>query len=323
MKAALKLVSAAAIVWGLCGFASAQDYPNRDITLVAPYPPGALTDGVARLVQPKMAEHLGGVTILIDNKAGAGGAVGVGQVARAKPDGYTLVMVVNAPIVMAPSLQSSLPYDPRTDLKGIGTIGETYLSLAVPADSPIQSVDDVIRMAKENPGKLTFGSAGIGSAHHIAGELLNKNAGIQVTHVPFQGGAPAIQNLVGKQIDMSYGTLPTVYTFVQSGDLRIIAMAEPKRVESNPDVPLINETVPGVETTTWLGFFAPAGTPDDIVAKLNEALNYALAQPDVQASMEKLGLVPRPSTPAELDELVAKDLDFWANAVATAGIEKQ
>jgi tripartite-type tricarboxylate transporter receptor subunit TctC len=323
MKAALKLLSAVAMVWGMTGLAAAQEYPTREITLMAPYPPGALTDGVARLLQPKISEHLGGATILIDNKAGAGGALGVGQVARAKPDGYTLVMVVNAPIVMAPSLQASLPYDPRTDLKGIGVIAETYLTLAVPADSPIKTIDDVIRLAKEQPGKLTFGSAGIGSAHHIAGEVLNKNAGIQVTHIPFQGGGPAIQNLVGKQLDMSYGTLPTVHNFVESGDLRIIAMAESKRVASHPDVPLINETVPGVETTTWLGFFAPAGTPDDIVAKLNEALNFGLAQPDVQESMARLGLVVRPSTPAELDELVAKDLDFWANAVATAGIEKQ
>jgi len=324
LRAVLKFLATAILTVGVAAPLAAQEnYPERDITIVAPYPPGALTDGVARLLQPKMAEKLGGATILIDNKTGAGGALGVGQVVRSKPDGYTLVMAVNAPIVMAPSLQASLPYDPETDLKGIGTIGETYLSLAVPADSPIKTVDDVIRMAKENPGKMTFGSAGIGSAHHIAGELLNKYAGIQITHVPFQGGAPAIQNLVGKQIDMSYGTLPTVHTFVESGDLRIIAMAEPKRVASHPDIPTVNETVQGVETSTWLGFFAPAGTPDEIVSKLNEALNYALSQPDVQESMEKLGLVPRPSTPQELDELVAKDLDFWAKAIETAGIPKQ
>ncbi|AXV17889.1 hypothetical protein CYG48_19050 (plasmid) [Neorhizobium sp. SOG26] len=323
MKAAFRLLFAVGIACGLAGTTSAQDYPSRDITVMAPYPPGALTDGVARLLQPKIAEYLGGATILIDNKAGAGGAVGVGQVARSKPDGYTLLMVVNAPIVMAPSLQASLPYDPRKNLRGVGVIAETYLTLAVHADSPIKSLDDVIRMAKEQPGKLTFGSAGIGSAHHIAGEVLNRKAGIKITHVPFQGGGPAIQNLVGKQLDMSYGTLPTVHAFVESGDLRIIAMAEPKRVESHPDVPLITETIPGVETTTWLGFFAPANTPDDVVAKLNEALNYALAQSDVQEAMTRLGLVVRPSTPAELDALVAKDLDFWAEAVSTAGIEKQ
>jgi len=323
LKAVLKyLAAAAAIVLAAPGFAQ-ENFPDREITIVAPYPPGAVTDGAARLLQPKMAEKLGGATILIDNKPGAAGAVGVGEVVRSKPDGYTLIMSVNAPIVMAPSLQASLPYDPKTDLRGIGMIGETYLSLVVPADSPIKTIDDVIRMAKENPGKMTFGSAGIGSAHHIAGELLNKNAGIQITHVPFQGGAPAIQNAVGKQIDMSYGTLPAVHQFVESGNLRIIAMAEPKRVDSHPDIPTINETVPGVETTTWLGFFAPADTPDEVVSKLNEALNYALAQPDVKEAMERLGLNPRPSTPGELDEVVAKDVDFWAKAIETAGIPKQ
>lgn len=324
MKAVLKHLTAAALAAGIAAPALAQeDYPSRDITVVVPYPPGALTDGVARLLQPAMSEKLGGATIVIDNKPGAGGVLGVGEVARSDPDGYTLTVVVNAPIVMAPWLQSSVPYDPKTDLKGIGTVGETYLSLAIPADSPIQSVEDIVEMAKENPGKMTFGSAGIGSAHHIAGALLNANAGIQITHIPFQGGAPAIQNLIGKQIDMSYGTLPTVHSFVESGELRIIAMAEPKRVASHPDIPTISETVPGVETTTWVAFFAPAGTPDEIVAELNDALNHALSQPDVQEAMTGLGLVPRPSTPAELDELVAKDLEFWGKAIETAEIPKQ
>lgn len=323
MKKVMKGLLTAATLGLMPLAASAQDYPSRDITIVAPYPAGALTDIVARLLAPKISEHLGGATIMINNVGGAAGAVGVGQMARSAPDGYTVTMVINAPIVMAPALQSDLPYDPLTDLKGIGVIADTYMALAVHNSSPIQTVDDVIAMAKENPGRLTFGSAGIGSAHHIAGELLNVNAGIQLVHVPFQGGAPAIQNLVGQQIDMSFGSLPTLHPFVESGDLRIIAMAESRPVASQPDTPLINETVPGVETSSWLGFFAPAGTPDDVIEKLNAALNYGLAQPDVIEAMRRQGLEPRSSTPAELDALVAQDIAFWENATRAAGIEKQ
>jgi len=315
-------VAAAGLSSIVTAIAVAQDFPSKEVTIVAPYPPGAVTDGIARILQQGLTEKLGR-PIIIENHPGAGGTVGVGHTVRSTADGYTTVMGVNAPFVMAPAMQANIPYNTVADLKGIGRIGETYLTLVVRKESEIDSIEDLVRIAKERPGELTFGSAGIGSAHHIAGELLSRGAGIELVHVPFQGGAPAIQNLVGDQLDMSFGTLPAVFNFVQSGELKIIAFAEPKRVASHPDVPLISDTVPGVETTTWLGFFAPSGTPDDVIAKLNEALTFAISKPEVQEQMIRLGIVPNPSTAAELDALVAADLKFWANAMDIAGIEKQ
>ncbi len=302
--------------------ASAQDYPTKAITLVAPFPPGALTDILARTLQPKMEEKLG-QSILIDNRAGAGGTAGTALVARAPADGYTVLVTINAPIVMAPSLQSAVTYDPRKDLRGVGKIGETYLAMVAKKDSPINSVEDLVKLAKERPGKLTFASAGIGSAHHIAGELLNRNAGIQVVHVPFQGGAPAMQNLVGGQVDFAFAGLPTAYALVQSGELKFVALAEKSRIKDYPDLPTISETVPGVETSSWLGMFVPAGTPDAVVDKLADALSYAISQTDVVAGVRKLGMEPTLSSPADLDKLIAQDLEFWAKAIETAGIAKQ
>jgi tripartite-type tricarboxylate transporter receptor subunit TctC len=197
------------------------------------------------------------------------------------------------------------------------------LALAVQKKSPINSVADVIRLAKERPGEMTFGSAGVGSAHQIAGELLNKNAGIRITHVPFQGGGPAIQNLVGGHIDMSYGTLPAVLPFVESGELKLIAMAEPKRIAELPDVPAMNETVPGVETTTWVGIFAPAGTPKPIRERWYELIANALKTPDVMAKMKALGVNPTLEGPDQFDATIAKDLVFWKAAIEKTGIEKR
>src|SRR5688572_52235 len=241
--------------------AFAQPYPSQPITFVAPFPPGAATDSMARLLQSGIGNALG-QPIIIENKGGAGGVVGTNFVVRAPKDGYTILVTVNAPIVMGPFLQASFPFDPAKALSGVAKVAETYLVLVVRKDSPINSIADVIRIAKEKPpGSMTYGSSGVGSAHHIAGEILNTNAGIKITHVPFQGGAPAIQNLLGGHIDMAYATLVSILGAVKDGQLKIVAAAEPKRIAELPDVPAINEFVPGVETTTWVGVFAPAGTP--------------------------------------------------------------
>lgn len=302
--------------------ASAQNYPTRPVTLVAPFPPGAVTDSLARILQTPLADALG-QPIVIDNRAGAGGVLGSNAVVRSPADGHTLLITVNAPIVMSTYLQQNFPFDPAKQIAGVANVAETYLALAVRKDSPINTVADVIRMAKDKPGELTFGSAGVGSAHQIAGELLNKTAGIQITHVPFQGGGPAIQNLIGGHITMSYGTLPSVLPYVESGQLRLIAMAEPKRIPELPDLPTINETVPGVQTTTWVGMFAPADTPMPIRKRLYEIVADAVKKPDVAKSMAALGMKPAVQSPEAFDATIAKDLVFWKGAIEKSGIEKR
>jgi tripartite-type tricarboxylate transporter receptor subunit TctC len=302
--------------------AFAQGWPSRPITIVVPFPAGALSDAAARILQPRLSEALG-QSVVIENKGGAGGVIGSTFVARSQPDGYTLLVTVNAPVVMAPALQKSYPFDPRKALTGVSLLTETYLSLVVRADSPIRSIPDVIRLAKERPGQLTFGSAGVGSAHQIAGSLLNAKAGISLNHVPFQGGAPAVQALVGGHIDMSFATLPSVMPLVKGGQLRLVALAERKRYEGLPDLPTINETVAGVETTAWVGMFAPAGTPKDILEKLAAILREALQMPEIREKMLALGMVPVPKGPDEFDRLIAEELKFWQAAVEIAKIEKQ
>jgi tripartite-type tricarboxylate transporter receptor subunit TctC len=300
--------------------ASAQSWPSRQITIVVPFPAGALSDAAARILQPRLSEALG-QSVVIENKGGAGGVIGSTFVARSQPDGYTLLVTVNAPVVMAPALQKSYPFDPRKALAGVSLLTETYLALAVRSDSPIRSVADVIRLAKERP--LTFGSAGVGSAHQIAGALLSAKAGISLSHVPFQGGGPAVQALVGGHIDMSFATLPSLMALVKDGQLRLIALAETKRYAGMPDLPTINETVAGVETTAWVGMFAPAGTPKDILEKLAAILREALQIPDIRDKMLALGMVPVPKGPDEFDRLIADELKFWQAAVEIAKIEKQ
>ncbi len=298
----------------------AQSWPQRQITIIVPFPAGALSDAAARILQPHMSEALG-QSVVIENKGGAGGVIGSTFVARSQPDGYTLLVTVNAPIVMAPALQKNYPFDPRSALAGVALLSETYLALAVRADSPMKTVADVIRAAKERP--MTFGSSGVGSAHQIAGALLNAKAGISLSHVPFQGGGPAVQALAGGHIDVSFAALPSIMPLVKGGQLRLIALAEPKRYDGLPDLPTINETVPGVETTSWVGMLAAAGTPKDVREKISKVVQDVLRTPDVRDKMLALGMVPVPKGPAEFDRLIAEDLKFWQGAVESAKIEKQ
>jgi tripartite-type tricarboxylate transporter receptor subunit TctC len=313
---------AIAMTLSSAALAAAQTYPTRAVTIIVPFPAGALSDAAARILQPKLSEALG-QSVVIENRGGAGGVTGTAAVARAQPDGYTLLITVNAPVVMGPALQKNYPFDPAKALAGVSLLTETYLALVVRNDSPIRSVADVIRLAKEKPGQLTFGSAGVGSAHQIAGALLNAKAGIAINHVPFQGGAPAVQNLVGGHIDMSFATLPSVMSLVKGGQLRLVALAEPKRYAGVPDLPTIGEAVPGVETTSWVGFLAPAGTPKEIRERLAKIVADAMQTPDVRDKMLALGMTPIPAGPDAFDRVIAEDLKFWRGAVETAKIEKQ
>jgi tripartite-type tricarboxylate transporter receptor subunit TctC len=300
----------------------AQAYPDRPITLIVPFPPGGVSDGTARVVAPALAEALG-QPVIIENRGGSGGNIGLAAAARANPDGYTLTMTPNAPLTMNPFMFRNYPFDPETGLAPIAMIGGGALGLIVPSSSPIMSVKDLIALAKAKPGELTFGHVGIGSSHWMAGILLNKKADIQIVPVPFQGAGPAMNALLGGHISMSYGTLSGAIPFVQSGKFRLIAVVEKKRLKSFPDVPTVAETVPGVETATWVGFFAPAGTPKPIIARLHQAAEKALGSDDVRDKLARVGVDETVSSPEELRRIMHAELKFWRDAFAAAGIEPQ
>jgi tripartite-type tricarboxylate transporter receptor subunit TctC len=264
-----------------------------------------------------------GQPIVIENKGGSGGNLGAQQVARAQPDGHTLLVAPNATVVTNPFTFKNYPIDPVKDLAAVGMVGETYVGLVVPASSPFNSIQDIIKAAKQKPAELTYGHIGIGSAHNIAGALLNKKADIDITPVPFQGAGPAMQSLLGDHITMSYGTLAGILPYVEAKQMKLIAIAEPKRIRKLPDIATMNEAVPGVEATVWVGMFAPGGTPKPVIDKLNAALNKIVALPDIQTKLDRIGVVPEPASVAAFEQRVRDDLKFWKQAVELVGIAPQ
>jgi tripartite-type tricarboxylate transporter receptor subunit TctC len=245
------------------------------------------------------------------------------MVARAQPDGHTILMAPNSTVVTNPFTFKNYPIDPVKDLAGVGMIGETYIGLVVPASSPFNSLQDIIAAAKAKPAEYTYGHIGVGSAHNIAGALLNKKAGINITPVPFQGAGPAMQSVLGGHITMSYGTLAGILPYVESKQMKLIAIAEPKRIKKLPQVTTIEEVVSGVEATVWVGVFAPAGTPKPVIERLNAALNKVIAMPEIRAKLDRIGVVPAPGSVADFEKRVRDDLKFWKGAIQEAGIKPQ
>jgi tripartite-type tricarboxylate transporter receptor subunit TctC len=302
--------------------AVAQAYPTRPVTLIVPFPPGGVIDTTARVLESELSKELG-QPVVIENKGGSGGNLGTQLVARAQPDGHTLLLAPNSTVVTNPFTFRNYPIDPVKDLAAVGMVGETYVGLVVPASSPFNSVQDIIKAAKQKPAEFTYGHIGIGSAHNIAGALLNKKADIDITPVPFQGAGPAMQSLLGGHITMSYGTLAGILPYVEAKQMKLIAIAEPKRIQKLPDIATMGEAVPGVEATVWVGVFAPGGTPKPVVDKLNAALNKIVAVPDIQAKLDRIGVVPKPASVAAFEQRVRDDLKFWKQAVELAGIAPQ
>ena len=300
----------------------AQDYPSRPITMLVGFPPGGSTDAAARILQDPMSQALG-QQIIIDNRGGAGGTTAAAQAANAAPDGYTLLFTVNASLTMNKFMQKNYPIDPKTALEPVALANDVVLVLAVNSALPVNSVAELIDYAKKNPGKLSYGSSGVGSGHHICGELLKQKTGIDMVHVPYRGGGPAIQDLVAGQIQVSFGTLPAILPHVASGKIRIIAAAEKKRIPELPDLPTIDETIPGVINIGWAGLLAPQGTPKPIVDKLNQVMNTALKQPAVIEKLGVQGLHPINATPAEFGKLISDEIDYWAKVIPSIGISPE
>ncbi len=320
--AAASAIAMSAAMLGVTASASAQTYPSRPVTLVVPFPPGGVIDTTARVIESELSKELG-QPVVIENKGGSGGNLGTHLVARAQPDGHTILMAPNSTVVTNPFTFKNYPIDPVKDLAGVGMVGETYIGLVVTASSPFNSLQDIVAAAKAKPAEYTYAHIGIGSAHNIAGALLNKKADINITPVPFQGAGPAMQSLLGGHITMSYGTLAGILPYVESKQMKLIAIAEPKRIKKLPDAVTMQEVVPGVEATVWVGVFAPGGTPAPIVQRLNAALNKVIAMPEIQTKLDRIGVVPTPGSVADFDKRVRDDLTFWKSAVELAGIKPQ
>ena len=302
--------------------APAQDYPSRPVTIVVGYTPGATSDLLART----MAERLNTAwaqSVIVDNRSGVGGNIAAAYVARAPADGYTLMVGTDAIMTSNVFLYKNTPFDPVKDFAPITNAGANIICLAVHVDLPVNSVADLIAYAKANPGKLQYGSSGIGSPHHLAGELLRQKTGIDIVHVPYRGGGATINDLLGGHIKVAFLSLSTAVPHLGSGKIRIVAVVEKNRYAAMPDIPSIGETVPGFEMSSWLGFFAPAGTPAPLIARLNEAMVKVLTTDAVKEKLAALGLAVAPSTPTELAAIISQGLAVRGELVKAANIQAE
>jgi tripartite-type tricarboxylate transporter receptor subunit TctC len=319
------LVLVAAMLGGIPAMAQdpAKGYPNRPITLVVPFAPGGSTTIVARIVADRMAETLG-QQIIIENRPGAGGTVGTRQVARSAPDGYTIVLGYTGTLAIGPSLFPNVGYDVRKDFAPIGRIASAPNTLVVHPSFNVRSVKELIDYARANPGKVNYGSAGVGTVGHVGGELLATTAGIKLTHIPYKGTGPAMTDLLGGHILMSFAPIPAVHESANGGLLRMLAVTSLTRSSLVPDVPTIAEAaLPGFEAVLLYGLAAPAGMRRPIVERLNKALRTAVASDEVRGRLAVEGAEPRPSTPEEYGVDIDREETKWSEIVRRSGAKAE
>jgi tripartite-type tricarboxylate transporter receptor subunit TctC len=317
----VRTVIAAAVLGALPGAVHAQAWPSKPITYIVPFPPGGTTDVLARIIGQKLGAALG-TTIVVENKPGAGGNVGSEFVAKAAPDGYTILGGTISSHAINVSLYPKLPYDPVTSFQPITLIGTNPNILVVNASSPYKSVQDVTAALKAKPGSLSYASAGNGTSQHLSAELYKYLAGVDMVHIPYKGSGPAIQDVIGGQVPMMFDTSVVAGPHIEGGRLRALAVTSAKRASAFPNVPTMAESgVPGYDVVSWQAIFAPAGTPKPIVDRLHAELAKILKDPEVQDRLAKLGLDPSGMTPAELAAFQKTEIDKWAKVIKAANIK--
>lgn len=303
--------------------AQAQNYPDRPIKLVVPYAPGGSTDLLGRAVAAKMSESMG-QAIIVENRGGGGGMIGSDYVARATPDGYTFILGTGATHGIVKFTSKALNYDPVKDFTALTEAVEVPLVLAVHPSVPANDAKEFAEYVKKNPGKVSFGSSGTGSPHHLAGELFKQLTGIDMVHVPYKGAGPSMQDLVGGQIPAVITTLSTAIPQARGGKIRMLGLVEAKRQTSVPNLPTIGESVPGYAMPrSWLGFFGPAGLPSPIVQRLNAELLKALHAPDTRAKLETAGMPVLGSSAEEFAAVVRNDIEMYRKIATAAGIKPE
>ena len=314
-KHAIVLVAATA---SMAAFAQ-DNYPTKPIRLVVPFPPGGGTDIIARDVANKISTTLGW-DFVIENKPGSGGNLGVDTAAKARPDGYTLALGQTSNLSVNPTLYSNLPYDSVKGLTAISLVASAPLVLVVASNSPMKSWEDVVKTAKEQPGKLNFASPGNGTVAHLTSELLQKTADIKFTHIPYKGAAQAVTDLIGGRVDLYASSVPTLLSSIKSGKLRAIAVTSKERVDDMPDIPTVAESGnKGFESATWFGFVGPAGIPKPIVEKLNSEINKALATDDLKTKLREQGAQVLGGSPEQFSSLIKEEIDRWAIIIKDSG----
>jgi len=318
MKLLRYLASTLLVCLPLVAAAQAGGFPDKAIRIVVPFPPGGATDAAARLVAVKMSEHWG-QPVVVDNRAGAGGNVGSDLVAKAPADGYTLVMGVTGSHAINTSLYSRMPYDPVADFVAISQVAVVPNVLVVHPSVPVKNLAELVALAKKEPGKLNYASLGNGTAAHLGMEMLKAEAGVDITHVPYKGSAPAVSDLLAGQVQMMVDGLPSALPHVKAGKLRAIALTSLRRSPSLPDLPTIAESYPGFYADAWSGLFAPKGTPQPVVDKLSAEVQRILKLPEVREKLAALGAEPVGSTQAEFAAHVKKEIEKWAKVVKTSG----
>ncbi len=311
-----------AVAFAVAMFSSAafaQAYPNKPIRLIVPWPPGGPAEALARTVTTKMSEVMG-QPFIIEAKPGANGTIGTAFVAKAAPDGYTILFSHLGPTAISPSLMKDLPYDPVKDFEPITQVISGPTLLVVRTGLPINNVKELIAHAKANPGKLSYASVGVASTTHLAGEMLNVAAGINTLHVPYKGSTPAITDMLGQRVDFAFFGISGSIQQARAGQLRAIAISTLKRSPNFPDIPAVAETVPGFELNSWYGMMAPAGTSKAIVQRLYQEVAAAVKKPDVIEWMKQNGLDPVASTPEEHAAYIRSETAKWAKAIKDAKV---
>jgi tripartite-type tricarboxylate transporter receptor subunit TctC len=299
--------------------AEAAAFPSRPLRLIVPFPAGGGADALARLIMPRVAQHLG-QPIVIENRPGAGGNVGAELVARAAPDGYTLLYGTNGTHAINASLYRNLPFDPIRDFVPVSRMTEIAAMLIVHPGVPAKSTAELIQYARSNPGKLNFASAGNGTTSHLAGEMFRTQAGIDIVHIPYRGGALAMTDLIGGQVQMMIEVMPNAAPQVSAGRVRGLAVSTAGRFPTTPTIPTIDESgLPGFEASAWDGIFVPAGTPLPIVMRLNTAIRQALEEPDTVAALLARGARPVPGSPESFAAFIPASAERWAVAVRASG----
>ncbi|MBB1624707.1 tripartite tricarboxylate transporter substrate binding protein [Achromobacter sp. UMC71] len=321
-RSVFRNLAALALTATFAGNALAAGYPDKPITFIVPSAAGGSPDVLSRLITTQLSRDTG-ATLVVENRPGAAGNIGIALVKRAAADGYTVGYGNINTLAVNRSLFKRLPYDVDKDLTPVAHMFDLYNALIVPADSPVKSVQDLIDRARKEPGRLSYGASGVGTTGHMGGELFKSMAKVDVMFIPYNGGPAAIQDLLGGRLDYLFVNTSEAAPLVKSGKVRAIGVSSLKRLSLMPDVPTLDEAgLKGYETVAWGGVVAPKGTPPDVVAKLNADIQKALQAPDVRTGLETLGAVPATGTPEEFKQLIDRETAKWQQIIETAGIEK-